>query len=142
MTKRFGGTGETIVATLNDSLCRRVRLAAERIRLAQDIETLAKSRPDVTSLVPRGLEDIPSYRHLAEDGLAHATLRRASGSLIVPAAANRIRRRPDLRRRLIAIKRDARRIGRLVVLVTKRGLSRSVQRIRGRDAVSALDQRT
>lgn len=125
MSKQSGGTGEAVVAAINDSLCRRIRLAGERIRLARDLEIVARSRPDVLSVVPTGLEDIPSYRYLAEDGLAHATLRRASGPLIVLAATNRIWRRPDLRRRLLAIKRDARRIGRRVVLVTRSGLCRS-----------------
>ncbi len=125
MSKHSGGTGEAVVAAITDSLCRRIRLAGERIRLARDLEIAARSRPDVLSVVPTGLEDIPSYRHLAEDGLAHATLRRASGPLIVLAASNRIWRRPDLRRRLLTVKRDARRIGRRVVLVTRRGLCRS-----------------
>lgn len=132
MSYRIGGTGEAIVATINDSLCRRVRLTRERILLARELERLAGSRQDVSSVIPKGLEDIPSYRRLAEDGLAHATLRRASGSLIILAAANRIWRKPELKRRLLAIKRDARRIGRRVVLVTRRGLHRSIERCGGR----------
>lgn len=125
MFKHPGGTGEAVVAAINDSLCRRIRLAGERISLARHLEIAARSRQDVLSVVPTGLEDIPSYRQLADDGLAHATLRRKSGPLIVLAATNRIWRRPDLRRRLLAVKRDARRIGRRVVLVTTRGLRRS-----------------
>jgi hypothetical protein len=124
MSKHFGGTGEAIVASIHDSMCRRIRIAGERIRLARGIEIAARSRSDVLSVLPRGLEDIPSYRRLADEGLAHATLRRANGSIIVLAAARRVWRRPELRRRLIAVKRDAQRIGRRVVLVTKRGLNR------------------
>jgi hypothetical protein len=136
MSRHFGGTGEAVVASIHDSLCRRIRLAGERIRLARDLEMVARSRPDVLSVVPKGLEDILSYRQLADAGLAHATLRRASGPLIVLAATSRVWRRPDLRRRLLAVKRDAQRIGRRVVLVTKRGLRRSAKRCRGRGAAS------
>lgn len=124
MSKPSADSGEAIVATIHNSLCRRIRIADERIRLARELEIVAGSRMDVLSVLPRGLEDIPSYRRLADHGLAHATLRRTKGTVIVLAAANRVWRRPDLRRRLIAVKRDAQRIGRRVVLVTKRGLFR------------------
>ncbi len=125
MSKHLDGSGAQIAA-VHHSLCRRIRIANERIRLAQGIEVVAESRPDVFSAVPKGLEDMLSYRQLADYGLAHATFRHAAGSLIVLAAANRVWRRPELRRRLIAVKRDARRLGRRVVLVTKRGLFRMV----------------
>lgn len=128
MSKQSADVGGTIVATLQNSLCRRIRIADERIRLARALEIVGRLRPDVFSVVPRGLEDMMSYRRLADDGLAHATFRRAEGTLIVLAATNRVWRRPELRRRLMAVKRDARRIGRRVVLVTKRGLLRLTER--------------
>ncbi|MGX9981785.1 hypothetical protein [Methylobacterium fujisawaense] len=124
MSKQPADAGKAIVATLHDSLCRRIRIADERIRLARGIEIAARARTDVLSVAPKGLEDIRSYRRLAENGLAHATLRRADGSVIVLAAADRVWRRPELRRQLLAVKRDAKRVGRRVVLVTKRGLFR------------------
>lgn len=124
MSKRSAHVGEAIVATLHDSICRRIRLANERIAMARSLEIAARSRPDVLSVVPKGLEDIPSYVRLADDGLAHATVRRARGTVIVLAAANRVWRKPELRRRLLSVKRDARRIGRRVLLVTKQGLAR------------------
>ncbi|GAN46958.1 hypothetical protein ACXR8U_16685 [Methylobacterium radiotolerans] len=124
MSKSYTGSGDAIVGGIHDSLCRSIRIAGERIRLARELEIVARSRDDVLSVLPRGLEDIQSYRKLADHGLAHATVRRAQGTVIVLAAAGRVWRRPDLRRRLIAVKRDARRIGRRVVLVTGRGLLR------------------
>jgi len=124
MSKPSAGAAEAIVAPIHDSLCRRIRITEERIRLARDLEIVGRSRPDVLSVTPRGLEDLPSYRRLAEDGLAHATMRHAGGGVIVLAAAGRIWRRPKLKRRLLSVKLDARRIGRRVVLVTRRGLSR------------------
>lgn len=124
MSKQSAGLGKAIATTLNDSVCRRIRIANERIALARSLEIVARSRLDVQFAVPRGLEDIPSYVRLADDGLAHATFRRGGGTLIVLAATNRIWRRPELRRRLLLVKRDARRIGRRVLLVTKRGLAR------------------
>ncbi len=124
MSKRSAHVGGAIVATLHDSMCRRIRIANERIAMARSLEIAARSRPDVLSVVPRGLEDIPSYVRLADDGLAHATFRRAQGKVIVLAAANRVWRKPELRKRLLSIKRDARRIGRRVLLVTKRSLAR------------------
>lgn len=126
MSKHSAHRGKAIIANLHDSMCRNIRIASERIRLARGIEIAARSRPDVLSVAPRGLEDIPSYRRLAGDGLAHATLRRSQGTVIVLAAANRVWRRPEMRRRLLGVKRDARRVGRRVVLVTKRGLARFV----------------
>ena len=124
MSKPSVGAGEAIVAPIHDSLCRRIRITEERLRLARDLEIVGRSRPDVISVILRGLEDLPSYRRLAEDGLAHATMRYAGGGVIVLAAAGRIWRRPKLKRRLLGVKLDARRIGRRVVLVTGRGLSR------------------
>lgn len=124
MSKPSFGAGGAIVAPIHDSLCRRIRITEERIKLARDLEIVGRSRPDVISVTPRGLEDLPSYRRLAEDGLAHATMRHAGGGVIVLAAAGRIWRRPKLKRRLLGVKCDARRIGRRVVLVTRRGLSR------------------
>ncbi len=43
--------------------------------------------------------------------------------MIVLAAANRVWRKPALKRRLLQVKCDARRVGRRVVLVTKRGIA-------------------
>ncbi len=101
MSKPSVGAGEAIVAPIHDSLCRRIRITEERLRLARDLEIVGRSRPDVISVIPRGLEDLPSYRRLAEDGLAHATMRYAGGGVIVLAAAGRIWRRPKLKRRLL-----------------------------------------
>jgi hypothetical protein len=128
MSKQFVDGGDANATSLHNSLCRRIRIADDRIRLARDLENFALSRTDVLFVVSRGLEDIPAYRRLADDGLAHATLRRPEGTVIVLAAIGRVWRRPDLKRRLMAVKRDAQRIGRRVVLVTKRGLSRSAER--------------
>ncbi|WP_408903066.1 hypothetical protein [Methylobacterium radiotolerans] len=125
MSKSSTGAGDAIVAGVHDSLCRRIRITDERIRLARQLEIFAKSRVDVLAVLPKGLEDLLSYRKLAEAGLAHATIRTAQGSVVVLAAVTCIWRRPDLKRRMIAIKRDARRIGRRVVLVTRKGLLRS-----------------
>ncbi|MGE8131509.1 hypothetical protein ACQKQD_31570 [Methylobacterium sp. NPDC080182] len=124
MSKQSTRVGNAIVTTLHDSICRRIRIANERIAMARGLEITASSRPDVLSVVPRGLEDIPSYVRLADIGLAHATFRRVGGTVIVLVAANRVWRKPELRKRLLSIKRDARRIGRRVLLVTKRGLAR------------------
>lgn len=124
MSKHSTDAGEAIVAAIQHSLCRSIRITDERIRLARGIEIASRLRPDVLSVVPRGLEDLLSYRRLAEDGLAHATIRRSDGRVIVLAAANRVWRRPELKRRLLAVKQDAQRIDRRVVLVSKRGLSR------------------
>jgi hypothetical protein len=124
MSKPSTGAGEAIVAPIHDSLCRRIRITEERIRLARDLEIVGRFRPDVISVIPRGLEDLPSYRRLAEDGLAHATMRHAEGGVIVLAAAGRIWRRPKLKRRLLGVKLDARRIGRRVVLVTQAARAR------------------
>lgn len=145
MSKSSAGVGEAIVTPIHDSLCRRIRITEERIRLARDLEIVGRSRPDVISVVPRGLEDLPSYRRLAEDGLAHATMRHAGGGVIVLAAAGRVWRRPKLKRRLLGVKLDARRIGRRVVLVTRRGLSRlsvshlPLQAARARERLPARD---
>ena len=49
MSKHSGGTAEAVVAAINDSLCRRIRFAGERIRLARDLEIVARSRPDANS---------------------------------------------------------------------------------------------
>ncbi|WP_331327472.1 hypothetical protein [Methylobacterium fujisawaense] len=134
MSKQSARVGKAIVATLHDSICRRIRFANERIAMARGLEIIARSRPDVLSVVPKGLEDIPSYVHLADDGLAHATLRRVGGTVIVLAATNRVWRKPELRKRLLSVKRDARRIGRRVLLVTKRGLARQTERSLSRSA--------
>lgn len=124
MSKHSAEVGGAIVAAIRHSLCRSIRIADERIQLARGIEIAARLRPNVLSVVPRGLEDLLSYRRLAENGLAQATIRHRDGRFIVLAAANRVWRRPELKRRLLAVKRDAQRIDRRVVLVTKRGLSR------------------
>jgi hypothetical protein len=136
MSKQSTVVGKAIVTALHDSLCRRVRIANERIAMARSLEIIARSRSDVLSVVPKGLEDIPSYVRLADDGLAHATFRRVAGAVIVLAAASRVWRKPELRRRLLFIKRDARRIGRRVLLVTKRGLARQTARSLSRSAHS------
>ncbi|WP_158684208.1 hypothetical protein [Methylobacterium sp. 285MFTsu5.1] len=134
MSKQSARVGKAIVATLHNSICRRIRFANERITMARSLEIVATSRPDVVSVVPRGLEDIPSYVRLADDGLAHATLRRVGGTVIVLAATNRVWRKPKLRKRLLSVKRDARRIGRRVLLVTKRGLARQIEKGLSRSA--------
>jgi hypothetical protein len=142
MSKPSAGCGDAIVAGIHDSLCRSIRITGERIRMARELEIVARSRDDVRSVLPEGLEDIQSYRKLADHGLAHATFRSARGTVIVLAAATRVWRRPDLRRRLMAVKRDARRIGRRVVLVTRRGLLRlagSRCDSRSREALRPLD---
>lgn len=123
MSKHRTGVGEAIVATIHNSLCRRIRIANERIHLARVLETIGRSRSDVLAALPKGLDDIMSYRRLADEGLSHATFRHARGSVIVLAAANRVWRKPALKRRLLQVKCDARRVGRRVVLVTKRGIA-------------------
>lgn len=134
MSKQSARLGKAIATSLHDSVCRRIRIANERIAMARSLEIAASSRTDVLSVVPRGLEDIPSYVRLADDGLAHATFRRMGGAVIVLAATNRVWRKPELRKRLLSIKRDARRIGRRVLLVTKRGLARQTERGLSRSA--------
>lgn len=119
------------MATLQDRLCRQIRISSERIRLSRDLEIAMRSRSDVRYAIPRGLEDLISYRRLAEEGLAHATVGYKDRSVVVLVALRRIWRRPALKRRLITVKRDAARIGRRVVIVTKRGLSRSGARSAG-----------
>jgi hypothetical protein len=128
MSKHRTDAGEAIVDAIHNSLCRRIRIAKERIHLARILEMVARSRSDVLVATPRGLDDIMSYRRLADEGLSHATFRRTQGSVIVLAATNRVWRKPELRRRLLEVKRDARRIGRRVVLVTKRGIARYSRR--------------
>lgn len=124
MPKRPTFAGEAIVANLHDSLCRRIRLARERIRLSEALEVCLSNHPAVLCVAPKGLEDLLSYRCLSEEGLAQATVRHREGTVFVLAAASRVWRRPKLKRRLLAIKRDARRLGRRVLLVSGRGLRR------------------
>lgn len=125
MPKRTAGAGVAIATSIHDSLCRRIRIAEERIRLARELEIVLRKLPDVLVVAPKGLEDLSAYRRLADYGLVQASVRSVGGTIIVLAASNRIWRRRDLKRRLVAIKREAHRIGRRVVLVTRRGLVRA-----------------
>jgi len=124
MPRRPTSAGDAIVANLHDSLCRRIRLARERIRLSEALEVCLSNHSAVLGLAPRGLEDLLSYRCLSEEGLAQAAVRRREGTVFVLAASSRVWRHPKLKRRLLAIKRDARRLGRRVLLVSGRGLRR------------------
>lgn len=54
MSKSYTGSGDAIVGGIHDSLCRSIRIAGERIRLARELEIVARSRDDVLSVLPRG----------------------------------------------------------------------------------------
>lgn len=123
-----GPPAGTALSAFQDRLWRRLRLSRQRNRLAGLLEIVLTARSDVQRIVPRGLGSLPSYLRLADEGVTHALVTNAGGTLIVVAATTRVWRNPRLKRGLLAIKRDATHLGQRVLLVSQRGLERAVAR--------------
>jgi hypothetical protein len=112
---------------LSHSECRRIRLAVNRSRLESLLEFALAARSDVLTVVPRGLTRMPLYQQLMHQGLVHASAGRADGThIIVLAATTRVWRKRSLKRGLLAIKRQAGRLGQRVVLASESRLQRAI----------------
>lgn len=118
-------------ARYSDAECRRIRLAASRARLESLLEIVLMGRADIRTVMSGGLACMQSYRQLEAEGLAHAFTIRDDGSrVIILAGTRRVWRKRPLKRSLLAIRCQAAKLGQRVVLVTERGLLRTIERQR------------
>jgi hypothetical protein len=124
---------DALATVLDDSLARRIRIASERIHLSSLLLVALRGRDDAIRVDPGGLEHLRSFRQLADEGLAQATVQRAEGPVVVLAASTRVWRKRRLKRQFLKVKRDARRLGLKVVLFTRNGLRRMAARKAARD---------
>lgn len=88
-------------------------------------------RDDIRTVMSRGLTCMQFYRQLEAEGLAHAfTIRNDGSRVIILAGTRRVWRKRPLKRSLLAIRCRAAKLGQRVVLVTERGLLRTIERQR------------
>ncbi|MBB3903957.1 hypothetical protein [Methylobacterium brachythecii] len=119
--------------------CRAIRLRSERRHLAHHLEVVLAARRDVERFSFRGLGHLGAYAALEPEGLAHATVVGASGTVTILAATRRVLKIASLRSRLFALRRLAEACGQRVVIATPQGLRNEIgrRRIGGRPTSAA-----